>query len=213
MFFLDRGEEPISPELAKRLPLWRRVRTERLRSESARQESLCAGLLWKLAVLSRGIDPEEPVEELLAGKPVFARRKDVWFSLSHSGRYAMCAVSDAPVGADVQQMKKVNLSIARHLHPGERLWLEHTAEPLRQEEFFRLWARKEAWVKAMSEGEKLSLSQWDVTDDKAGGMCFADYTLPGGFRAAVCFGEEERVSPPVLLTAAELLDKLYKTTV
>ena len=174
-----------APEL---LPRWRRRRFERLRYAPARDESLAAGLLWRYVMERHGVDPEEPVRFLQAGKPVFARRKDLYFSLSHSRPYAMCAVSDHPVGADVQKIKPVHMSIARRLHFRERDWLaaQPTSEQTRS--FFRIWARKEAWVKAVSRDELLSLAQEDVTRDIPG-WHFTEYVPGQEHLAAVCARE------------------------
>lgn len=171
--------------LADLLPPWRRERFDRLKNAAARQESLGAGLLFSAAMRRRGIDPREPVAVLGAGKPVFAARRDAYFSLSHSGRYALCAVSDKPVGADVQALRAAKLSIARRFHPDERAWLEALPEAERHEAFFRLWTRKEAWVKAVSADQMLTLSEADVIQDIPG-LLFRDYTLPGEYFAALC---------------------------
>ncbi len=203
VYVLDRGEAVLPETLINTLPLWRRERTEKLRNEKARQESLAAGLLWQWAMEDRGADPRSPVKLLPAGKPVFSPENGIWFSLSHSGQYSLCAVSHGPVGGDVQQMRKVNLSIARRLHPDEREWLEGYSEERREEEFFRLWARKEAWVKAESRERMLSLSEADVVHSLPG-WYFWDYALSGGYRAAVC--TRENVLPEfILLSADELL--------
>ena len=39
-----------------------------------------------------------PVDRSPRGKPLFRGREDRWFSLSHSGGLALCALSGAPVG-------------------------------------------------------------------------------------------------------------------
>ena len=203
VYVLDRGEAVLPETLINTLPLWRRERTEKLRNEKARQESLASGLLWVRAMVDWGGEPSRPVAVLPAGKPVFAAGNGPWFSLSHSGRYVLCVVSDDTVGGDVQQMRKVNLSIARRLHPGEQNWLEAQAEEARPGEFFQLWARKEAWVKAESGERMLSLSETDVIHELPG-WCFWDYALSGGYRAAVC--ARENVLPEfILLSADELL--------
>lgn len=208
VYVLDRGEESLPESCLEGLPPWRRERTERLRNPAARQESLAAGLLLGYAMDRWGISPCEPVSVLPAGKPVFARRPEVHFSLSHSGRYAMCAISTQPVGVDVQQMRKVNLSIARRLHPGEREWL--SAQPAAEQEtaFFRLWSRKEAWVKAVSRERTLSLDETDVIH-RVPELWFWDWELPGGYRAAVCAREENFRS--VLLAREELFTTNEKT--
>ena len=170
------------PEL---LPRWRRRRYERLRYAPARTESLAAGLLWRYVMEEQGLTPDEPVKFLQAGKPVFTERDNMFFSLSHSGQYAMVAVSDRQVGADVQKVKPVHLSIARRLNFRERDWLAAWPAPEQTKAFFRIWVRKEAWVKAVSEDRLLAIDQEDVMHDLPG-WHFTDYDLADGYLAAVC---------------------------
>ncbi len=196
LYLYDRaGQDPIPESAAEMLPSWRRERFDRLRRPEARQEALIAGLLYRRAMGRRGLDPDGDVHILPAGKPV---REDVFFSLSHSGRYVLCAVSDAPIGADVQERRPVKDGIARFFHPAERARLaEHPAE------LFRVWTRKEAWVKAVSAERTLSLAETDVLGPVPG-LTFRDYELPGGYAAALCGGDPD-LPDPAPVTRAELL--------
>ena len=70
-----------------------------------RDKALClgTGLLLSHAVREAGFDERElriAYEE--SGKPYFKNDRDFHFSLSHSHQRAMCAVSDEPIGCDVQ---------------------------------------------------------------------------------------------------------------
>lgn len=205
VYVFDRGDEPLPSEAALLLPPWRRERWDRLRSEAARQESLAVGLLFARAMARRGLPPGamDRVTVLPAGKPVLADRPDVWFSLSHSGRYALCAVGEGSVGADVQQVRDVKLTLARRLHPDERDWLSRQPAEEQTDAFFRLWTRKEAWVKAVSGDRMLSLAEADVIH-RLPELRFREWLLPGGYRAAVCAGGTE-VSDLTAVTRAELL--------
>ena len=202
VYVFDRGPEAIPEEMAVFLPPWRRERLERLKNAESRQESLSAGLLLGHVMDRWSISPWEPVAILPAGKPVFAGREDTWFSLSHSGRYAMCAVSHQEVGADVQRLRPVNLSMARRLHPEERDWLSRQHSEEREDAFFRLWTRKEAWVKAVSGERMLSLSETDVIH-RLPELYFRDWILPGGYRASVC-AREEKIPDIILLTRDDI---------
>ncbi len=196
LYLFDRQNADVLPEkAADLLPAWRRERFDRLRRPEARQEALIAGLLYRRAMVRRGLDPEADVEMLPAGKPV---RSDVFFSLSHSGRYVLCAVSDGAVGSDVQECRAVRDTVERFFHPAERVHLaEHPGD------FFRLWTRKEAWVKTVSGERMLSLAETDVLHPGPA-LHFRDYVLPGGYAAAVC-GEEASLPEPILVARAELL--------
>lgn len=205
VYVFDRGEEDLAEELLRYLPPWRRIKGEAMRHPAARQESLSAGVVLGYGMMKRGLSILEPVEFLPAGKPVFSAL-DLHFSLSHSGRYAMCAISDAPVGADVQQVRKVNLSVARRFHVRERDWLGQIPPEEQSDAFFRLWTRKEAWVKAVSRDRTLTLSEVDVIH-RMPEWQFWDYELPFGYRAAVC-AREESSKKSVLVTREQLLDEL-----
>lgn len=206
LYVFDREGAALPETAAARLPAWRREIFERLKNGAARQESLCAGLLFAYAMERRGLSRDAAVERLPAGKPVLLGRDDVFFSLSHSGRYALCAVSGGAVGADVQELRPARMSLARRFHPAERAWLESLPEEERSGALFRLWTRKEAWVKAVSGGRILSLAEADVLHELPG-LRFRDYTLPGGYAAAVCAAEGEELPPPEAVSPASLLAK------
>ena len=203
LYLLERSGEPFSEALAKKLPPWRQERLAALKNPTARQESLCAGLLLACALERHGLDPALPVALLPAGKPVFSGRANAFFSLSHSGRYVLCAISDRPVGADVQQMRPVNPSIWRRFHPDEQAWLSMLPEQERQAGLFRLWTRKEAWVKAVSADRVLSLSEADVIHGLQG-LRFRDYAPPGGYAAAICGADAALPDTLTTISAREL---------
>lgn len=78
------------------------------------------------------------------GKPFFPARPGYWFSLSHSGGYALCALSDdGPVGADIE--------LVRAHRP--KLFDLALTDPERNAcqgdwgEFCRVWTLKESWCK------------------------------------------------------------------
>lgn len=172
--------------LTARLPAWRRETLARLKNEDARRSSLGAGLLWRLVMEENGLDPNAPVRRLGAGKPVLAGG-GVWFSLSHSGKLCLCALSDGPVGADIQKPRPAKLSIARRFCADERAYLESLPAAEQNDALMALWARKEAWVKAMSRERMLALDEYSVL---AGGApwLFTDFQVEDCF-GSVCAAE------------------------
>lgn len=177
-------------ELIKRLPLWRRENLSKLKNESARLSSLGAGLLWRRVMEENDLDPFRPVRLLEAGKPVFDG-DDLWFSLSHSDEICLCALSDASVGADVQEIRPAKLSIARRFCPVEREMLAALAPEDQSRALIALWTRKEAWVKAVSAERFVALDEYDVTTE--GLWTFSDFCIDGCC-AAAC-GRETASAP------------------
>lgn len=84
-----------------------------------------------------------PVERSPRGKPRFAGHSGHWFSLSHSGGIALCALSSAPVGVDVERVRPRGAQLPAYvLSETERAGFDGTWE-----DFYRLWTLKESWCK------------------------------------------------------------------
>ena len=133
-----------------------------------------------------------PVERSPRGKPLFALEEGRWFSLSHSGGLALCALSDGPVGVDVEVVRPRRAGLPRYVLSGEELeefdgsW----------EDFYRLWTRKESWCKR----EDISLCPPKEALPPPG--CCADFAGEGWRGAVCCHGAQPE--GVVWLTAEEL---------
>ena len=134
-----------------RLP-WaeRREQVMRFRLEKDRRLCLGAGLLLAHALRDAGIS-DMCLGRLSNGKPILKNSPDVHFNLSHSGTLAVCAVSDQPVGADVERLQKADAGVAALcFQAAEQEWIFQSAAPDR--EFTRLWTRKESYLKLIGTG-------------------------------------------------------------
>ena len=85
-----------------------------------------------------------PVVRSPRGKPLFERMNCHWFSLSHSGGYALCALSDdGPVGVDIELVHPRREGFPDYvLSEGERDGFDGSWE-----ELARVWTLKESWCK------------------------------------------------------------------
>ena len=93
--------------------------------------------------------PDLTIARAPGGKPYFPAAPWLHFSVSHSGDVWLCALSDAPVGVDVQyrQPTREAALARRFFHPREVAWLGENPDS-----FFRLWTAKEACVKLTGQG-------------------------------------------------------------
>lgn len=94
----------------------------------------------------------------IAGKPVLAGQhsQTLAFNLAHSGVWGVCAVTrGSAVGVDIEQLDRQldyeQLS-AQFFSAGERRWLQACSPARRRRLFFRIWTRKEAWLKGKGGG-------------------------------------------------------------
>lgn len=136
------------------LPSARQQRIHRAPSEEKKLQNLCAGLLLRSLAGERDIVYGEHGKPTLPDGP--------FFSLSHAGNLAVLAVSDAPVGVDVEKPRPVRDAVARRYFQAEELvWMEH--DPLSR--FFFLWTRKEAVLKCCGRGLSLDPGSFSVLPD------------------------------------------------
>jgi 4'-phosphopantetheinyl transferase len=104
------------------------------------------------------------------GKPALA---GVWsasgwhFNLAHSLDLALLAVTrSGPVGVDVERirpLRDVDQLVSRFFSPRESAAFQALPAEQKPDAFFRLWTRKEAWLKATGEGIAESLGRVEVS--------------------------------------------------
>ena len=74
-----------------------------------------------------------------------------YFSLSHSKRGIAVAISDEPIGIDIEAIRPLSEGLVqRAMNPQEQAQIAAAANP--EQEFIRLWTRKEAYVKMQGTG-------------------------------------------------------------
>ena len=94
------------------------------------------------------------------GKPFLVDNHHVHFNISHAGHYVSCAISDEPVGVDVELIKTVDLKIAeRFFAPDETAYIMGDESKQR---FYEVWTKKESRIKWEGLGLSKSLPSFSV---------------------------------------------------
>jgi len=85
------------------------------------------------------------------GKPYLSNYSNVHFNISHSGEYVICAVSNKPVGVDIQKIGQYNYDVAKRVcNETELKQIEDSLD--KASEFTKLWTQKEAVLKMYGTG-------------------------------------------------------------
>ena len=165
----------------------RREQAEKMRNPSDKARSVAAGLLLRYAVVQNadmrnadgqhtdtqdaGMRDDNMQHAVMSwdgsyhvgehGKPELPKKYGLHFNLSHSGEYAVCAISDHNIGTDIQIHQGERESLAkRFFHPEELEVLNKAADPVRC--FYDLWCLKESYIKYTGRGLGAGLNRFSV---------------------------------------------------
>lgn len=165
-----------------------------LRETEESQSPAVHGLLEEVLVTDWGVVSPK-LETGPYGKPFLTAGPH--FSLSHSHGAVAAAVSDRPVGADLERIRAFPEKLpGRVLSPGEQKWF--TARGELKRDFFTLWTLKESFLKYLGTGLRgfpndtefyEAAGRWRLRGSELKFSVF----LEKDFLAAVC-GEEEMVT-------------------
>ena len=144
-------------------------------------------------------------------KPYLKNYPNVYFNLSHSEKYVACAVSDSPIGVDIEYINDIDLTVAKHYFYGSEY--EYILNNNNQKKaFFELWVLKESYMKMTGLGFRLALDEFCIeindeiklihNDENTGkfglwNVCEGDYML------GLC--SKNKVNEPVLINYSDLV--------
>ena len=95
------------------------------------------------------------------GKPYLVN-SDLYFNISHSRRYVVCAISEEAVGIDIQFHKKGNTDATAKRIMSTEEWQEYTLACDKDKYFFDLWAKKESYLKYTGDGITVDMRLLDI---------------------------------------------------
>jgi 4'-phosphopantetheinyl transferase len=189
-------------KLFQSLTFERQIRIQRMRSLANRKQSLGAGLLLQMVLQKYGFSQEQ-ITIGSSGKPMC---EGLHFNLSHSGSLVICAVGDTPVGCDVEQVREAPRKLAsRFFCENEKDYLNACDSDIYDKEFYRMWTRKESYMKFTGEGIRLPLNAFEIVQGDTIGILrngnlvdckIHEYEVPG-YCISVCTTDAEMKICPV----------------
>lgn len=164
--------DPLSvPEVLQTLPLERQKRIHNMKQEKSRKQSMGVGLLLqKVLALYHMQDSDVFVDE--HGKP---KVEGLEFSLSHSGNLVLCAVSEEPVGCDIERLREAPKGVAeRYFSDAEQAYLSRFSADEYDRKFFRIWTMKESYVKMTGEALRVPFEAYEIAIEDTGARVVRD---------------------------------------
>lgn len=143
---------------------YRQEKIQKLTLKESKLLSLGVELLIKKACLDFGIDYEN-LEIVFneSGKPYFKNSK-YFFNTAHSGKYAICVISDKEVGIDIEEIKDFKEKVAERMFTKrEQQYIEIC--PDKEDMFYRLWTLKESYSKCIGKGLNIPFNSIELSGE------------------------------------------------
>ncbi|WP_295113170.1 4'-phosphopantetheinyl transferase superfamily protein [uncultured Methanobrevibacter sp.] len=117
-------------------------------------------LLFRLLKQEGITDPIIKTEKF--GKAYISNYENIHFNVSHSKNMICCAISDKPVGTDIEYNDPtIDLDIAKHyFFNSEYETIMNSSNPA--DEFFNYWVLKESYMKYTGLGFRLDLNSFEI---------------------------------------------------
>ena len=151
----------------------RRQSATRFRFNEDKKRSMLAAYLLDRALNDRKLTeliPAEPIVDENEKPHLYDNDgNEIYFSLSHSGDYAACAIADSGVGVDIEECKEYLEQIANRFFGESEKKLVND-----KESFYRIWTLKEALMKAVGLGMSLPMNSFSVVPWQVGNRYYSD---------------------------------------
>ena len=175
----------------------RKEKIDRLKNDNDKFLSLGAGMLIKSVFSGAGMG-DYALEYRCNGKPYIKDRDNIFFNLSHSGKYAAMTISDREVGIDIEQNKNFKEALIKRVFDEKEIAACDSNSAHGADSYYTgLWTAKESVMKYFGIGIgmdpiKIHLESKDplhmtVTAENADcfGLIIHRYELEG-YQISVC---------------------------
>ena len=141
------------------------------------------------------------------GKPFFRNKQSFYFNISHTHNMIAVAISNNPVGIDIENTKNVNLGIAERFFCEKEIEYIKKSSQTTNRRFVEIWTKKEAYLKYLGKGLNKSLKSFNVLDREISNHF---YTITYGKYIITIYLSELNITPPVIVIPEIALLELAK---
>ncbi len=204
LYYIDRIDEINSGLIASLLPYLSAERLEYqagYRFQIDRTQSVLAYILLRIGLFEHyGLRQIPKLAFTECGKPYLSEYDAIHFNLSHCKKGVACALSEAPIGVDIQDYVAFEQGLAQQFMTPQEC--ERAKTDPSGTEFTRIWSLKESVGKCLGSGICYDMTHFEVCEGSKGyvskSFTFGDYVISVTSKKAVKL---------VRLHAQELLTK------
>lgn len=116
-----------------------------------------------------------PVDRCIGenGKPYILNNSNLFFNMSHSGKYAVCAFSSVPLGVDIEEILPIDIQLAKDYYCyHEYQDILKGPDNARIQHFYQYWVLKESFLKATGLGLSQPLNSFSLEEEPEAGIFY-----------------------------------------
>lgn len=194
----------------------KREQIEKYRFETDAKRSAYGEILIRYLICKRTNIMNEDIEFSTNkyGKPYFNNQNEMFFNISHSGRYVVCGWSEHEIGIDVEKKNTAHIEIAKkYFAEDEYKTIISKGEQEQSHLFYEYWTLKESYIKYKGLGLRIPLKQCEFVFDgmkyvlmseDSKKLNFFHYDIDTEHKMALCT-EDINVSSLSFMTIHEIL--------
>lgn len=197
----------------------RREKTNKFMRKEDADRSLAAEILVRHALIENMKIKNEDISfgYNTYGKPYLAHTPPIYFNLSHSGNWVVCAISEHEVGIDVEKIDEIDLDIVKSFFAKKEYSdLMEKDDSEKKEYFYVLWTLKESYIKARGRGLSLDLRSFSISMNNDNNIIFEapndcekyffkQYDIDKNYKLSVCTSHDVFPNEIIFKTLDDLL--------
>jgi 4'-phosphopantetheinyl transferase len=161
--------------------------------------------------------------ENIYGKPYLSKFPNVFFNLSHSEDFVVCAFDNYPVGIDIERVKDIEyMDIAENFFTKKEYeYIMKSDFDKQLHKFYDIWTLKESYMKCCGKGLSLPLKSFSVeinitegirvlTDSGYVQHALRIVEIEPGYKMAVCTLNEEICPNITMINQKDLISTYYE---
>lgn len=138
----------------------RREKVDKFKFVNDKKLSILSEILLKKALIELNVDSDIELTYNKYQKP-YLKNNDIYFNISHSGEYVICAISKDEVGCDIEYIKDIDMKIAnKFFNENEYKTILNSNNQL--DTFYRIWTLKESFMKNLGLGFNIELNSFEI---------------------------------------------------
>lgn len=131
----------------------KKKKIDALHFEKDKRLSVCAEMIAKKMIAKHcSVKAEEIVILTDSGGKPYAENINIYFNISHSGDMVACALSNNPIGIDIEKIREIDDKLIHFVCTDEELEYVCSDIELKTQRFFEIWTAKEAYFKCYGTG-------------------------------------------------------------